>query len=653
MSQQKERVNHRFSLQIFPIVAAIGIVPLIVHIYSYQTGLSVFDWFPNNSETQAEFFMHWKSVVMIALGVIMIGIMLYQKVKQQDNFRFENCFYLLFFYAIFVAMSALFSSYKKWVCFGTYEMMEPVWALFAYIILCYYTYHVIRDERQLHKLFLLTAIFIVIALCIGVSQMLGCNLLDTGFAKMLILNPENWGNADRLHFEFANRVYITLYNPNFVVFYIGIILPITIYLCFASKGIIKKILSAAACIAEILCLVGASTTTGWMAVGITLLIVILVLLSRHKKSFLIGGILLVLLLIITGIIAMSSPAFQGIRDVFFGTYKADTAYGIKSIQTDDDVTIDYDGIKTHFQYTADPDQSVVIVSVLDDEGQLVMQSEASNGATWYKDANGAQYLIEALKVDDSLGIELTIDEHTWDFFQLDDGKYYYYNAAGKFVSFPDPKHVQWFNEDALSGRGHIYNKTIPVLGKHVLIGSGANTYMLEVPQDDYIYKNYTDINNVFDVKPHSWYLQQWIENGMVAMLLLVAFYMWYFVNSVRILRRVDFHDNLNKLCLAVFSGLLIYMVAAIANDSTVNVAPVYWAALGIGIAVNRMILEKEPELFHPTHVEASPDSNDAAMDQSVSLTSVNPLDTEKTPSINVAHKKTSGKKKSRRERKGK
>ena len=78
-----------------------------------------------------------------------------------------------------------------------------------------------------------------------------------------------------------------------------------------------------------------------MAVGITLLIVILVLLSRHKKSFLIGGILLVLLLIITGIIAMSSPAFQGIRDVFFGTYKADTAYGIKSIQTDDDVTIDY------------------------------------------------------------------------------------------------------------------------------------------------------------------------------------------------------------------------------------------------------------------------------------------------------------------------
>ena len=226
------------------------------------------------------------------------------------------------------------------------------------------------------------------------------------------------------------------------------------------KELSKKILSAAACIAEILCLVRASTTTGWMAVGITLLIVILVLLSRHKKSFLIGGILLVLLLIITGIIAMSSPAFQGIRDVFFGTYKADTAYGIKSIQTDDDVTIDYDGIKTHFQYTADPDQSVVIVSV------------------------------------------------------LDDGKYYYYNASGKFVSFPDPKHVQWFNEDALSGRGHIYNKTIPVLGKHVLIGSGANTYMLEVPQDDYIYKNYTDINNVFDVKPHSWYLQQWTNQSL-------------------------------------------------------------------------------------------------------------------------------------------
>lgn len=591
--------NNRFSTaKLLPIVLSIGLIPLIMRMYSYQTGLTIFDWFPNNSDNQVEFFLHWKAIAIILLGAIMLGILFYQKQIQHSSFRFENCFYLLAFYAMFIAMSALFSPYKKWVSTGMFEVLEPVWTLFAYAVLCYYTYQMVHNEKQIQTVIRWSSVFVAIELCIGISQLTGYNLLETQFAKMLILNRQNWANADRLHFEFNHQVYMTLYNPNFVVFYIGIVLPITVYSIFTTKGVLKKAISILFCIASIVCLIGSGTTTGWMAVCIALVIVGFVLLSRHKKSFLIGGISFILILIMGIVLILTIPSFQEFRDIFFGTYKADNTYGIKSIVTDQDVTIDYNGIKTHFTYTTDSEQSLVTVSVFDDTGNLAMQSDASNGMTWYKDNNGTLFDIEAVKVENSLGIELTVDNLTWDFFQLDDGKYYYLNAAGKFVSFPNSKHVQWFNEDALSGRGHIYNKTIPVLGKHIFIGSGANTYMLAVPQDDYLYRNYTEINNVFDVKPHSWYLQQWVENGMIAMLLMVGFYMWYFVNSVRILRRVNFQENLHKLCLALFTGLLIYMIAAIANDSTVNVAPLYWATLGIGIAVNRIILEKE-QLINP------------------------------------------------------
>ena len=66
----------------------------------------------------------------------------------------------------------------------------------------------------------------------------------------------------------------------------------------------------------------------------------------------------------------------------------------------------------------------------------------------------------------------------------------------------------------MSNRGHIWNKTIPLLGKHAFMGSGANTYMFEVPQEDYISQNYVYGANSYDVKAHCWYLQQWVETGL-------------------------------------------------------------------------------------------------------------------------------------------
>ena len=90
----------------------------------------------------------------------------------------------------------------------------------------------------------------------------------------------------------------------------------------------------------------------------------------------------------------------------------------------------------------------------------------------------------------------------------------------------------------MSGRGHIWNQTIPLLKKHILIGCGANAYMLEYPQNDYIGQEYI-YKNGYQVKAHCWYLQQWVENGLVATLALLAFLGWYVIRSIRIYRRVD------------------------------------------------------------------------------------------------------------------
>ena len=128
-------------------------------------------------------------------------------------------------------------------------------------------------------------------------------------------------------------------------------------------------------------------------------------------------------------------------------------------------------------------------------------------------------------------MNISIEGHEWNFAKNTDQTYYYVNAAGKAVKFPTIKQTEIFNEDAMSNRGHIWNKTIPLLAKHIFIGSGANTYLFEVPQEDYLYKNYSNMNNMFDVKPHCWYLQIWVENGLIALLLLLTFYICYFISK--------------------------------------------------------------------------------------------------------------------------
>jgi O-antigen ligase len=98
---------------------------------------------------------------------------------------------------------------------------------------------------------------------------------------------------------------------------------------------------------------------------------------------------------------------------------------------------------------------------------------------------------------------------------------------------------------------------------------------------------------MFDVKPHNWYLQQWVENGLLATLCLIGFYLWYMVESIRIYRRVSLKTDMNRVGFAIFIGTLIYMISGLANDSTVNVAPVYWVMMGLGISVNHIVKERE------------------------------------------------------------
>ena len=118
MNKTKTQTNRL----LVPSILALGFIPLIVHIFYYQNGLSVFDWFPNSSEQSADYFLAWKMIAIMITGGIMTGVLLFRLFHKHEKMKFEDAFYLLLIYGIFALMSAVLSPYRQWAFAGTYQM---------------------------------------------------------------------------------------------------------------------------------------------------------------------------------------------------------------------------------------------------------------------------------------------------------------------------------------------------------------------------------------------------------------------------------------------------------------------------------------------------------------------------------------------------
>lgn len=285
MSENGYRNLKKTNKLMIPVILMMGFVPLLVHMYSYNSNLSQFDWFPANSDTQTDFFFAWKMIAIVIIGVLMAAILLYRHYVKKETLQFENSFYFLLVYGLFVLMSALFSKHKHWVSGGTYELFESVWVVFAYMLLCYYVYNFVNEEKHVEFILKISGIGMAMVTVIGVFQYFGLDFFQSNFGKHLITNPGWWKNLKELTFNFAPKTsYTTLYNPNFLSFYFGMLIVLAVCLFIASKKIWHRIVLAVAVVCCAICLKGSGSASGWMALALAAVVLILVLLSRKKKT---------------------------------------------------------------------------------------------------------------------------------------------------------------------------------------------------------------------------------------------------------------------------------------------------------------------------------------------------------------------------------
>ena len=128
-----------------------------------------------------------------------------------------------------------------------------------------------------------------------------------------------------------------------------------------------------------------------------------------------------------------------------------------------------------------------------------------------------------------------------------------------------------------------------ILKDYIFVGSGADTFALVYPNGDFVDKYNNGYDNMIITRPHCMYLQIAVQSGVLSLICFLVFYIWYFISSLRLYYKQRLNNPLVAAGFGILLGTMGYMISALANDSTITVAPVYWGLLGIGIGINHRI----------------------------------------------------------------
>lgn len=570
--------------QLYLLFAVICILPLIVRMLYYQPKLSGFPWF-NNEEYEFDFFLYYKHKFFLLLAAFMLIVIIYKVIFKRNEIKLSKIFIPLALYAILAILSTIFSEYSSYSLTGSYSQFESVFALLGYCITAYYAFLILSTEKDFQYLYyFLIALSLVMSL-LGVFQFMGMDFLNSELGKNIILPPE-LRNVNYTNSMGPNRVYLTLYNPNYVGVLASLLIPILFVMTLMYRKVLCTILSIISIIGLSICVVGAQSLAGVIGIGVALICMVVFLWRYIIKHFVIA--LVITVLVIIGVYAIDKMTNHYLYNKMSAATKiTKTEHALSSIESKDDrVSITYNNEVMNLIFILNDDNSAQITAYDNNYGHIENVFDPNTGVYTITDKRfeGIQFGFDE-EVD---GVFYALIEgKKWRFTNLtEDQTYYFVNRFNKLDKIVNPPAAFRGYEMLASGRGYVWSRTLPLLKKHLLLGLGPDTYIFAFPQNDYLglYQNGMETNVV--TKPHNLYLQIGLQTGVVSLIAFILFYMAYFISSARLYIRGRFKSFYSRFGLAVFIGTIGYMVSGISNDSSITIAPIFWALMGTGIAVN-------------------------------------------------------------------
>jgi hypothetical protein len=580
-------------IYLLPIIFVITILPLIVKLKASSANFSQFNWF-SVDDNSFDFFLYYKQQFLILTAVIMSIFLFYKYITDRKNITIPKIFIPLWIYTLLALLSSIISKYRSYSFTGTMDQFESIFALLSYCILAYYSFFIIRTERDLRLIIYSLLIGTLIMSLLGLTQVTGHDFYGSDSGWSLISNATYADYKDIFTFSAGEKIaYLSLFNPNYVGVYVSLLFPIMLYMTLFTKKLWLRLIFLTSALGLLVCLYGSRSTTGFVSVIITILISIIFLWRYIIKYFYISVPIIIISSL--GLFFINSYTDNYISNQINKlTNIQKSAPALTEIQTNDDnLVIEYGGntLKVEFDvYEGD-----ICNFIFTDQSDNIVTStmDVVNGPVTITDERFPNFVFAPQLSDDGTIIfKADFNNTVWYFTnQYKDKSFYYLNVYGKYDKIISTSSAVFTGyESYASGRGYIWSRTIPLLKNRFFLGSGADTFTLVFPQNDYVnFKIYGFEGSVMS-KPHNLYLQVGVQTGVLSLLAMLTFYGWYFISSIKIYLRCKFDNYFYVVGAAIFIGSLGYMISGIANDSSITTAPVFWILIGIGIAINKLTI---------------------------------------------------------------
>lgn len=573
-------------------------IPLVVYYHEYDNKLTSYPWFGDN--TSADFFLYWKMILFTIIGLVMACVLAYkisvdkQLRKSYSSIQLNAIWIPLLLYGILCLLSTIFSEHSYFGYHGIAEQMESLWVLLSYCILTYYTFIFVETEEDAHVTIKWILIGAAILCGIGMFQAFSLDFYRSPFGKLLYL-PKELREPGAVDFSFeAGRVYTSLYNPNYVGAYASLFIPLLIILILFNKNRKMLLVYIPLSLATIICLFGAKSKSGLIAIACSLLFMAILFrkaLIKNWKYFIATLIVLTISFFIYN--AKTDNTFvNSLKEALLNVNN--TEMPLNQIQTNDDnVMIEYNHEKLYFSFNPNGEDVTTQLVLTDEQKQPVAVAVQEDGATLaITDERFTGFLISAVLMEEQLYFDININGQDWYFTnQLGDNTYYYLTNTGKTCKINNPETAIFDSEHEriASGRGYIWSRTIPLLKDNILLGTGADTFALAFPNDDFVGRYNNGYLTSIITKPHNLYLQIGVQTGVLSLIAFLAFYVIYFLSSIKLYFKHSLDSFISQLGAGILVGTLAYMIAGLSNDSSVTFAPIFWMLMGLGIAVNSII----------------------------------------------------------------
>lgn len=596
-----KKSNSKNLIFLLPLMAVLGIVPLIVFLHSYDCGLEYFDFFLSpevyfNNNASSDFFLYCKMVVFIVLASVLALILVGKLLSEKRKIKFTKVFIPLGVYALLAFISSLASQYKPFPFTGIYEQFESVWVLLGYAVVAYYAYLFVNEQKDFELLIGALLFSTVIMLLIGLSQAFFTDFYQTDFGTSMIV-PSNMyrsmkesGQGLTFNFE-KGRVYMSLYNPNYVGSYVSLLAPFFMMLVFATKRKYMKVVYGVVSVSLILVLLGSQSRAGFVGLAAAIVLMVVVF---NKQLFKHWFPVTALAIILIGTIYTYNNYTNGLitNKIKSAFSSAEVTYDLTAIDArDDEVVLTYRGNDLHITHFYDGESGIFFPTLTDSEGNEVATAVDDGFIYNITDDRFSGISINAVQIDENeIGFETKVNGKSWYFAKLN-GTYLMMTTYGKMI-----KPVMSRSFEALekhgrfaSGRGFIWAKTIPLLKDNFILGSGADTFVLEFPNWDFLAMYNGGYDAQLMTKPHNMYLQIGVQTGVLSLIAMLVYYCWFFFSGLITCFKIKKYTFASYVGIGCLTGSFGYMVVQMINDSSITVAPIYWTLTGVGLAAFAMV----------------------------------------------------------------